>query len=118
MPRSTEPNLDLGSCSWVDILGQIFWSDCIDRRRHTMMPKVVCGTLGVLGSVACALPAAHAQAADSAVEFAFMPRTMTVTLLNEGGKYVVVDMRHIPQGGTCRMDKDAPIVRVGAGGSP
>jgi len=43
---------------------------------------------------------------------------MTVTLLNEGGKYVVVDLKHIPQGGTCRMDKDATIMRVGPGATP
>ena len=49
---------------------------------------------------------------------AIMPRTMTVTLLNEGGKYVVVDLKHIPEGGTCRADKDTPIARVGAGASP
>ena len=57
----------------------------------------------------------HAQVADSSIELAFMPRTMTVTLLNEGGKYVAVDLKHIPQGGTCRMDKDATIARVGVG---
>ena len=61
---------------------------------------------------------AQAQAADPGVELAFMPRTMTVTLLNEGGKYVAIDLKHIPQGGTCRMDKDATIARVGAGASP
>ena len=57
------------------------------------------------------------QAADSDMELAFMPSTMTVTLLNEGGKYVTVDLKHIPQGGSCRMDKDAVIVRVGPGAS-
>ena len=61
---------------------------------------------------------AQAQAADPGVELAFMPSTMTVTLLNEGGKYVTVDLKHIPQGGTCRMDKDAAIARVGAGARP
>ena len=44
-----------------------------------------------------------------------MPRTLTVTLLNEGGKYVAVDLKHISQGGNCRMDKDATIARVGPG---
>jgi hypothetical protein len=43
---------------------------------------------------------------------------MTVTLLNEGGKYVLVELRHIAQGETCRMDKDAAIMRVGPGASP
>ena len=45
------------------------------------------------------------QSTDSGVELAFMPRTMTVTLLNEGGKYVAIDLKHIDQGGSCRMDK-------------
>jgi hypothetical protein len=44
-----------------------------------------------------------------------MPRTMTVTLLDEGDKYVSINVKHIPQGGTCRMDKDATIGRVGPG---
>jgi hypothetical protein len=82
-----------------------------------MMHKVVSGTLGALALMACAIPV-HAQATDPGVELAFMPRTMTVTLLNEGGKYVLVDLKHIPQGGTCRMDKDATIARVGPGASP
>jgi hypothetical protein len=43
---------------------------------------------------------------------------MTVTLLNEGGKYVAIDLKHIPQGGACRMDKGATIAREGAGASP
>lgn len=75
------------------------------------------GTLAAAALIASAL-SAQAQATDPGVEFAFMPRTMTVTLLNEGGKYVAVDLKHIPQGGTCRMDKDAAIARVGAGASP
>jgi len=36
----------------------------------------------------------------------------------EGGKYVAVDLKHIPEGGTCRMDKDATIFRVGRGRTP
>jgi len=73
--------------------------------------------IGVLALMGGALPI-HANAADSRLELAFMPRTMSVTLLNEGGKYVLVDLKHIPQGGTCRMDKDATIARVGPGASP
>jgi hypothetical protein len=61
---------------------------------------------------------AQAQATDPGVELAFMPRTMIVTLLDDGGKYVAIDLKHIPQGGTCRMDKDTTIARVGAGASP
>jgi hypothetical protein len=82
-----------------------------------MMYKVVCGALGGLAFTAWAFPV-HAQATDSVLELAFMPSTMTVTLLNEGGKYVLRDLRQIPQGGTCRMDKDATMMRVGPGASP
>ena len=53
--------------------------------------------------------------AEDNVELAFMPETKTVTLLNEGGNYVAIDLKHIPEGGSCRMDKDATIFRVGAG---
>jgi hypothetical protein len=51
-------------------------------------------------------------------ELAFMPRTMAVTLRNEGGKYVAVDLKHIPEGGNYRMDKDATIVHVEPGATP
>ena len=61
---------------------------------------------------------AQAQTADPGMELAFMPHEMTVTLLNEGGKYVAVDLKHIPEGGTCRMDKDAAIARIGPGAKP
>src|SRR5262245_19971939 len=50
---------------------------------------------------------------DSGTEFAFRPRTTSITLLNEGGKYVAVDLKHIPEGWTCRMAKDATLFRVG-----
>ena len=58
---------------------------------------------------------AFGETADVGAELAFMTSSMTVTLLNEGGKYVTVDLKHIPQGGTCRMDKHAVIIRVGPG---
>ena len=61
---------------------------------------------------------AAAQTTDPGMELAFMPRTATVTLLNEGGKYVAIDLKHIEQGGRCRMDEDALIARVGPGTSP
>ncbi len=35
--------------------------------------------------------------------------------MNEGGKYVAIDLKHIAQGEKCRMDKDATIARVGEG---
>ena len=73
--------------------------------------KYLVATALLLAGVTCAA----AQAKDPGVELAFMPSTTTVTLLNEGGKYVTVDLKHIPQGGSCRMDKDALIARVGPG---
>lgn len=75
--------------------------------------------LSLIAVFGLALGAATATAtADDSVELAFMPETKTVTLLNEGGKYVAIDLKHIPQGGTCRMDKDATIVKVGPGSKP
>ena len=73
--------------------------------------------LGALVLLASAV-STHAQNSDPGVELAFIPRTMTVTLLNEGGKYVAIDLKHIDQGGSCRMDKDALIARVGPGTPP
>ncbi len=78
------------------------------------MSKLLYGSLSALALMASTLPL-HAQSADPGVELAFMPLMMTVTLLNDGGKYVAIDLKHIPQGGTCRMDKDATIARVGPG---
>jgi hypothetical protein len=81
------------------------------------MKTTAFGTLAAAALIASAL-SAQAQATDPGVELAFMPRTITVTLLNDGGKFVAIDRKHIPQGGTCRMDKDATIARVGAGAKP
>jgi len=81
------------------------------------MQTTAFGILTAAALIASA-PSARSQATDPGVELAFMPRTMTVTLLNEDGKYVAIDLKHIPQGGACRMDKDATIARVGAGASP
>ena len=78
------------------------------------MNKFLSGPLSALALLAFTSPLC-AQGPDPGVEMAFIPRTMTVTLLNEGGKYVAVDLKHIPQGGSCRMDKDATIARVGPG---
>jgi hypothetical protein len=82
------------------------------------MQMAAFGMLAPAALIASALSAQAQAANDSGVELAFMPRTMTVTLLNQGGKYVAIDLKHIPQGGTCRMDKNATIARVGAGASP
>jgi hypothetical protein len=81
------------------------------------MQTTALGIFAAAALIASAL-SARAQATDPGIELAFMPRTMTVTLLNEDGKYVAVDLKHIPQGGACRMDKDAIIARVGAGAGP
>jgi len=59
-----------------------------------------------------------AQTGEPGLELAFMPATTSVILLNEGGKYVAVDLKHIPEGGQYRMDKDATIARVGPGAAP
>jgi hypothetical protein len=83
------------------------------------MHSCISGSLGALALAASFLTAqAQTTTDDPGVEMAFMPRTMTVTLLNEGGKYVAIDLKHIPRGGTCRMDKDATIARVGPGAAP
>ena len=73
------------------------------------MLKITLLTFGV------ALGVAVDAKAQENVELAFMAETKIVTLLNEGGKYVAIDLKHIPEGGSCRMDKDATIVKVGPG---
>ena len=78
------------------------------------MKKFWMRSISALGLAALTLPV-QAQSSDPGVELAFMPSTMSVTLLNEGGKYVAIDLKHIAQGETCRMDKDATIARVGPG---
>jgi hypothetical protein len=81
------------------------------------MHKVACGGIGVLALIFWALPV-HAQTTESGAELALMPRTMTVTLLDQGGRYALVELRLIPRGATCRMDKDVPIMRAGPGADP
>lgn len=80
------------------------------------MKKLLLGSLSALALAALTLPV-QAQSSDPGVELAFMPSTMSVTLLNEGGKYVAIDLKHIAQGEKCRMDKDATIARLGPGAS-
>ena len=58
---------------------------------------------------------ARAAEADAGIELAFMPSAMDVTLLNEGGKFVAIDMKKIAKGEKCRMDKDDVIIKVGPG---
>jgi hypothetical protein len=86
---------------------------------HTSMHKWIAALILTVAPFGLATPSlAQAADPDLGTELAFMPRTLNVTLLNEGGKYVAIDLKHIPQGGTCRMDKDATIARMGPGGSP
>jgi hypothetical protein len=59
--------------------------------------------------------AVRAEGADTGVELAFMPSAMDVTLLNEGGKFVTIDMKKIAQGEKCHMEKDAVVMKVGPG---
>ena len=78
------------------------------------MNKYLPGSLSAFALLAFTFPLG-AQTTDPGVELAFLPRTMTVTLLNDGGKYVAIDLKHIAQGEKCRMDKDATIARFGPG---
>jgi hypothetical protein len=89
----------------------------ISKKRRSPMKTPAFGAIVASALIASAL-SAQTQASDLGVELAFMPLTMTVTLLNDGGKYVAIDLKHIPQGGTCRIDKDATIARLGPGASP
>lgn len=83
-------------------------------KRETPMKSNTLNLLIVSAIVAFPL-CAHAAGAEAGVELAFMPSTMDVTLLNEGGKFVAIDMKKIAKGEKCRMDKDAVIMKVGPG---
>ena len=73
----------------------------------------------ILSSMTLALSvAARAEGADAGVELAFIASAMDVTLLNEGGKFVAVDMKKIAKGEKCHIDKDAVIMKVGPGSTP
>jgi hypothetical protein len=86
-----------GEMEHVELSGHV--SDRL-YHHHVTMRKYLFAlvALGLLAPLA-------ARAEDVDPEPAFMPRTMDVTLLNE---------TH-PEGGSCRMDKDATIIRVGPG---
>ncbi len=78
------------------------------------MKSVIRHTLVVAALTALPL-SARAEGAGANVEMAFMPSAMDVTLLNEGGKFVTVDMKKIAKGEKCHMEKDAVIMKVGPG---
>ena len=75
-------------------------------------------SLLVAASLLAVSSTAYAEGADSGVELAFMPSAMDVTLLNEGGKYVTVDLKKISKGEKCHMEKDSVIMKVGPGKTP
>jgi CheY-like chemotaxis protein len=54
------------------------------------MRKYLSGSLLAFVVLASTPPVAVQTVTDPGTELAFMPRTMSVTLLNEGGKYVVI----------------------------
>ena len=57
---------------------------------------------------------AYAEETNRHAELAFMPRTMDVTLLNEGGTFVTVDMKTIAKGEKCRLEKNTVVMKVAA----
>jgi len=78
------------------------------------LSAAIAGVLAILGSPVFA----QAEETDPGLEMAILPRTMQVTLLNEGGKYVAIDLKHIEKGEACRLDEKAMLVRVGPGSKP
>jgi hypothetical protein len=77
--------------------------------------KSTAKTVFVVAAIVALSLSARAQGADSGVELAFMTTTADVTLLNEGGKFVTIDLKKIAKGEKCRMDKDSIIMKVGPG---
>jgi hypothetical protein len=75
-------------------------------------------TMLITASLIALSTGAKAESADSGIELAFMPSAMDVTLLNEGGKFVTVDMKKIAKGEKCHMAKDDTIMKVGPGKTP
>ncbi|MGO4682969.1 hypothetical protein [Hyphomicrobium sp. 2TAF46] len=73
----------------------------------------------LIAAAFAAIPfSAHAADADNGVELAFLPSARDVTLLNEGGKFVTVDMKKLAKGDKCHLEKDAVIMKVGPGAEP
>lgn len=48
-------------------------------------------------------------------ELVSVPRDMTVVVLNEGGKYVIRDLKKLAKGDTCKVFKGDMLVRDGKG---
>ncbi|MBS0269449.1 MAG: hypothetical protein JSS54_10775 [Proteobacteria bacterium] len=73
----------------------------------------------LIAAAIAAVPfSAQAADADKSVELAFLPSARDVTLLNEGGKFVTVDMKKLAKGDKCHLEKDAVIMKVGPGAEP
>jgi hypothetical protein len=71
--------------------------------------------ISALGFLAVVVASAPARASMPEAQLGAMPSTVEVVLLNEGGKYVAIDLKHIAKGEKCRMDQDAIVFRVGEG---
>ncbi|RUO98276.1 hypothetical protein [Hyphomicrobium sp.] len=80
--------------------------------KSTLKPYLIAASFLALSSVA------HAESKDDSIELGFMPSAMDVTLLNEGGKFVTVDLKKIAKGEKCHMEKDAVVMKVGPGATP
>jgi hypothetical protein len=83
--------------------------------RFSLPGLAILAIAGLSASVPASGQAQTGQAADAGVELAFIARDMDVTLLNEGGKYVAIDLKHIAKGERCHVAEGATIVRVGEG---
>jgi hypothetical protein len=81
------------------------------------MRKYLVGCVSAYALMASSCPVQAQTAPDPGLELTFMPRTMT-SRSSMGGKYVAIDLKHIAQGETCRMDQDATIARIGPGATP
>ncbi len=77
--------------------------------KATLKSFVVAASLLALSSVA------HAESTDSSIELAFTASPMDVTLLNDGGKFVTVDMKKLAKGDKCHLEKDSVVMKVGPG---
>ncbi len=80
--------------------------------------KVFAALVMVTAMVLAQPTVAPAEDASSNIEFALMPSAADVTLLNEGGKFVTVDLKKIAKGEKCHLDKDAIIAKVGTSTTP
>lgn len=99
----------------VFLVGLLCFTSCVHAQTTTPQPPASAP------STPSTIPAPTTREEEGYLEQAkaasgILTRDMTVKLLNEGGKRVVIDnFKLIPQGGECTMTKDSTIMRVGAG---